>query len=162
MQKILISILVLMLSLPALANEGLFQDFDGNPRNMDTFTSSGSWLVLMIWAHDCRICDEEVGSFEQYHLKTDTKAFQVVGLSLDGMDGKSKALGFIRRHKLTFPNLIGELTEVMSYYRSMTHSMFVGTPSILLFSPQGEIKAVQVGPASPEAIEKFVSKNSSQ
>jgi len=144
---------------PAFANEGVFKDFQGNERSIDSFGGNGNWLVLMIWAHDCRICDQEVGSYEVFHHNSGDKNIRILGLSIDGESKKSKAVNFIERHDLTFPNLIGELNDVMAYYRNQTRTMFVGTPSILLFDPSGEIKAVQVGPASPEAIEKFVAKS---
>jgi peroxiredoxin len=157
-RKQLVFILLLILAVPVSANEGVFQDFKGNESRIDSFGGNGNWLVLMIWAHDCRICDQEVGSYEVFHHNSGDKNIRILGLSIDGESNKPKAVNFIDRHDLTFPNLIGELNEVMAYYRSKTRSMFVGTPSILLFDPSGEIKAVQVGPASPEAIEKFIAK----
>ena len=153
-------ILLLMLAAPVYANEGVFKDFEGNERRIDSFGGNGNWLVLMIWAHDCRICDQEVGSYEVFHHNSGDKNIRILGLSIDGESKKQKAVNFIDRHDLTFPNLIGELDDVMAYYRTQTRSMFVGTPSILLFDPTGEIKAVQVGPASPEAIEEFIAKSS--
>ena len=153
-------ILLLMLAAPVSANEGVFKDFQGNERPVTSFAGEGNWLVLMIWAHDCRICDQEVGSYEVFHHNSGDKNIRILGLSIDGESKKQQASNFINRHDLTFPNLIGELPEVMDYYRSKTRSMFVGTPSFLLFDPSGEIKAVQVGPASPEAVEKFIVKSS--
>jgi len=152
-------LLLLLLVSSVSANEGIFKDLQGNERPIGSFTGNGNWLVLMIWAHDCRICDQEVGAYEVFHHNSGNKNIRVLGLSIDGESKKQRAANFIDRHDLTFPNLIGELPEVMDYYRSKTRSMFVGTPSFLLFDPTGEIKAVQVGPASPEAIEKFIAKS---
>jgi len=153
-------LLLVFLLAPVSASEGVFRDFQGNERPVDTFAGDGNWLVLMIWAHDCGVCDQEVGSYEVFHHNSGDKNIRILGLSIDGESKKQQASNFISRHDLTFPNLIGELPEVMDYYRSKTRSMFVGTPSFLLFDPSGEIKAVQVGPASPEAVEKFIAKSS--
>jgi len=153
-------IVLLFLVAPVSANEGVFQDFQGNDRRIDSFGGNGNWLVMMIWAHDCRVCDQEAGSYEVFHHNMGNKNIRILGLSIDGQSNKQKAVNFIKRHDLTFPNLIGELPEVMDYYRSKTRSMFVGTPSFLLFDPSGKIKAVQVGPASPEAVEKFIAQSS--
>lgn len=155
-----IFILLFFLVTSVSANEGVFKDFKGNEQRIDSFGGNGNWLVLMIWAHDCRVCDQEVGSYEVFHHNSDGKNIRILGLSIDGKSNKQKAENFIDRHDLTFPNLIGELPEVVDYYRTQTRSMFVGTPSFLLFDPSGEIKAVQVGPASPEAVENFIAKSS--
>lgn len=144
----------------AAAEEGLFEDFDGEPRAVESYTGNGKWLVVMIWAHDCHVCNMEVESYAQFYDDYQDKNASVLGISLDGQAKKADAEAFIERHDLPFPNLIGELAPTMLFYAAQTQSQFRGTPSILLFGPDGELRAAQAGAVPVESIERFIAQNS--
>ncbi|MBT8428851.1 MAG: hypothetical protein KJN79_02970, partial [Gammaproteobacteria bacterium] len=72
---------------------------------------------------------------------------------------KAAALAFIERHDLPYPNLIGEPGMVSLYYASLTQESLRGTPTFLIFDPDGELAAAQAGAVSPEAINRFIAKN---
>jgi hypothetical protein len=47
----------------------------------------------------------------------------------------------------------------MLYYAIQTQSQFRGTPSILLFGPDGELRAAQAGAVPTTSIEAYIAKN---
>ncbi len=91
----------------------------------------------------------EVGAYKQFHQRHRKTTASVLGLTLDGAVGKEDALDFVNQHNLNFNNLIGEPETVMSYFQILTGSPWIGTPSFLIFGPNGELMAKQVGALSP-------------
>lgn len=130
--------------------------FDGKPARVSDHLDSGKWLVVMIWASDCRICNQEVSHYVDFHFVHQDEDARVLGISIDGQQGKAAAEQFISRHNVNFPNLLGEPDEVAAWYRRLTGSAFVGTPTFLFFDPRGELVAKQVGAVPTELIEKFM------
>ena len=135
-----------------------FYDFDGNSKAVeDTFTPE-KWTVLMIWRHDCHVCNQEATGYSFFH--EDNQQVQVVGLSTDGMTKKEQAETFISTHDVSFNNIIGELGAVMRYYQIKTGARFIGTPSFMIFNPQGQLMAAQAGAIPPDAIGNFIDSQS--
>ena len=111
-----------------------FQDFKGKSQVFENYLGKGKWLVVMMWASDCHICNREAHQYVDFHMiHSDTDA-TVLGISLDGENHKNEALGFIKKHS--------------------------GTPTFLIYSPKGELKAAQAGAVPTELIEDFIKKNS--
>lgn len=152
--------LMVLMAVSAHASEDtLFHDFDGQPRTVESFTGNGKWLVVMIWAHDCHVCNQEAESYAQFHEAHKDDKATVLGISLDGAAKKADAEAFIERHDLPFPNLLGELTPTMLYYSMQTQSQFRGTPTLLLFDPEGKLRAAQAGAVPTTSIEAYIAKN---
>ena len=59
---------------------------------------------------------------------------------------------------MDFDNLIDEPENIARLYRRLTGQQFVGTPTFLLFSPKGELRAAQVGAVPTNIIESFIEK----
>jgi len=134
-------------------------DFKNNPKTIKDFTGNGKWLLVMFWASNCHICNKEAHQYVDFHFTHSDKDATVLGISIDGQARFKEAEKFIKRHNIDFPNLIGEPEAVMALYSEYSNSRWVGTPSFLLFNPQGELKAAQVGAIPPEIIEDFIEKN---
>jgi len=77
---------------------------------------------------------------------------------MDGEEKKAQAAAFVERHALPYPNLIGEPEATMLYYMMQTGSPFRGTPTILVYDPQGKLKAAQAGAVPVENIEAYIAK----
>lgn len=156
----ILSLLGLFLFSPLASAEikGL-EDFKGKPQVLENFTGKGKWLVVMMWASDCHICNREAHEYVDFHMiHSDTDA-TVLGISLDGQSRKKAAEKFIKKHSVDFPNLIAEPEHVSSLYKELTGQYFSGTPSFLIFSPEGELKAAQAGAVPTTLIEDFIKKN---
>ena len=80
----------------------------------------------------------------------------MLGISMDGKEKLKDAEGFIKRHQLNFPNLIGEPVDVAMEYMHLTGAEWVGTPTFLIYGPGGTLLAKQEGAVPVELIEKFI------
>lgn len=152
--------LLLAVTLPAFSDDTILQDFAGNDAMLEDYTGKGKWLAVMYWASDCHVCNVEAHNYADFHNRHHEKDVEVLGISLDGAAGKKNAEQFIKRHKLTFPNLIGESDLVTLQYTFTTGDNRFGTPSFLLYNPEGELVAAQLGAVPVNTIESFIEKNS--
>jgi peroxiredoxin len=151
---------LMSLTLSVNAATGAFVDFDGEPRSISDYTGDGRWLMVMIWVHDCHVCNMEVESYAQFHAERYQDDAHVLGLSIDGAANKPAALDFIDRHDVPFPSLIGEFKDVAAHFQALTGTPFRGTPSILLYDPAGDLRAAQAGAVPVSAIEAFIAQQS--
>ena len=148
---------LLFASLPVWA----LSTFDGKPAEVSNYTGGGKWLVVMIWASDCHICNKEASQYVDFHFVHQDDDARVLGISIDGQAKKAEAEKFIERHKVNFPNLIGEPGEVAEWFARLTGSPFVGTPTFLFYDPSGKLVAKQVGAVPTELIEAFMEQQAS-
>lgn len=148
---------VALASLAVHASETL-QDFDGHPEKLADFVGHGKWSVVMIWAHDCIVCNREAHNYQAFYKKHKSTDAEMLGISMDGINGKSEAKAFIKRHHLTFPNLIGEPEEVAGIFEDLTGANWRGTPTFLIYNPRGELSAQQIGAVPVSLIEQFIQK----
>lgn len=140
----------------------LLKDFNGNGRSINDYTGNGKWLVAMVWASDCHICDKEVGNYVLWYERHKNINATVLGVSIDGWKNKSNALAFVDRHKITFPNLIASPAIVSNLIERLTGTPLYGTPTFLVFSPEGKLLAVQTGAVPTTLIDDFIQKNSTK
>lgn len=144
-------------SVPVMAIE--LQDMQGKPRALSDYTGKSKWLIVMFWVSDCLICNKEAKQYEQFHQQHKNKDASMLGISLDGPENLADAKKFIQDHKLTFPNLVGEAQQVALLYMDNTGQHWVGTPTFLLFNPQGQLKAEQSGAVPVKLLEDFIQAN---
>lgn len=134
------------------------QDFSGKPQSIENFAGQDKWLVVMIWASDCHVCNVEAEQYIQFHEQHKSKNAHVLGISIDGQTKKVDAEAFIKRHHTTFPNLIGEPFEVAQWFVDLTGADWVGTPTFLIYNPKGELVIQQAGAVPVNLIEDFIQK----
>jgi hypothetical protein len=63
---------------------------------------------------------------------------------------------FIARHGVNFPNLITDESNAAALYEQATGEAWIGTPTFLIFSPDGKLAAKQVGGVTQKLIEDFI------
>ncbi|NIP73334.1 MAG: TlpA family protein disulfide reductase [Gammaproteobacteria bacterium] len=153
--------LALALSLPAVASATL-RDLDGRVRQIEEFTGRGQWTVVMIWASDCMVCNAEAHRYVDFHTFHQDEDAGVLGISMDGQDGLADAQAFIQEHSVNFPNLIGEPEDVAAMYTRLTGRPWRGTPTFLIYGPDGELRAQQVGAVPTEVIVDFIARGGEQ
>lgn len=149
-----------LLILATSAHAGGLTDFNGTPKSFADYTGNGKWLVVMFWASDCHVCNKEAHEYVAFHSKHKDTDATVLGISSDGLDNKAAAQRFIDEHKVNFPNLIGSLEDVAALYYETIGDFWVGTPTFLIFDPDGKIRAAQVGAVPTAILEDFISQNS--
>ncbi len=154
-----LALLTLILSLAWLlpiSQANALQDFNGKPGAISDYSGKGKWLIVMIWASDCQVCNKEVHAYQDFHFVHSDEDAQVLGISIDGQARKAEAEKFLQRHKINFPNLIGEPAEVARLFTQLTGTYFAGTPAFLFYDPRGELRAQQLGAVPTELIEEFI------
>jgi len=151
---ILLAAMAMPLTVPA-AELSSFED----GLSVDRYKADGKWLVVMIWASNCPICNQEIDSYVEFHEAHKGDDARVLGISLDGESGKQAARDFVQRHAVSFPSLIGEPVEVAAMYSELTGLSFRGTPTFLVYNPKGELSAQQVGAVPTELIVHHIESN---
>ncbi len=141
------------------ANQGL-TDFNNVPQQIENVAGKGQWLVVMLWASDCHVCNQEAHQYIEFHNKHNKGQAHVLGISLDGQAKKQEAKEFISKHHVSFPNWIGEPVTVAELYQSLTGNDWVGTPSFMVYNPKGELVGAQAGAIPPALIESFIKQES--
>lgn len=130
------------------------RDLEGKPRNVNEFIGQGKWTVVAVWAHDCKVCAEEIGEMRALHAARGAKDITVLGVSIDGSRQMAQARGFVALHKLPFTNLVAEPEqEVMARFGG---GAFIGTPTFYIYEPGGKIVARRVGPLASRDAEEFI------
>jgi peroxiredoxin len=136
------------------------KDFNGKPSSIADYAGKGKWLVVMLWASDCIVCNEEIGNYTAFQTKHGGKDATMLGVSIDGAEKKNDAKAFLSRHKVNFPSLIGEPEQVASLYQELTGSDWRGTPTFMVYNPKGELIGAQTGAVPTDVIESFMKKQS--
>lgn len=137
---------------PASALSGM----DGKPASFDTLASKGKWTVVEAWASDCRACRSSI--HETVDFEAGNPDVAVVGISLDGDSGKANAEKFIDEFGLSFTNLLSNPSELDQYLYSTAKESFIGTPTFMVYDPEGKLRAVQPGIVTAEELAAFISK----
>lgn len=141
------------------ASAAQLQDMEGKQRQLGDYTGKGQWLIVMIWASDCLVCNKEAANYEAFYQKHRNQDATMLGISVDGMAKVADARHFIQDHKLTFPNLIGELEQVGLMVVDMSGMQWVGTPTFLIFNPAGKLAVADSGAVPVPLIEEYLAKH---
>lgn len=136
-----------------------FTDMNGKKYSLNDVRGKGKWLIVMVWRNDCHVCNNEVKQYMAFHKKNKKNLATVLGISIDGPEGKDKARAFIKRHKVNFPNLLVNNDMFATLYQAISGKRFLGTPTIMIFARNGTSMGQQPGAVPASVIEKFVKDN---
>ena len=156
---LIVSIMLTGLMFLPTTQASVLQDFNGQAKSINDYAGKGKWLVVMIWASDCLICNKEAHAYVDFHFAHSDDNAEVLGISIDGQANKVDALNFIEEHKLNFPNLIGEHEDVAYLFMQLTGNYLAGTPAFLIYDATGKLRVQQLGAVPPELIEDFIKQN---
>ena len=148
--------LILFFSLVAYASAGALYDLNGQKKRVEDYLGHGKWTVVMFWASDCHICHLKAPDYVAFQEKHKNDNIRMLGMVLDGKANKADAEAFIREYKVNFPNLTGDPEDVAGFYQDNTGSFFVGTPTFMIYSPDGEVRAADSGAVPVNVIEDFI------
>lgn len=147
---LLLSLSLLSVALPSHA----MTTMAGKPVKMEQLVGKGRWTAIEIWASTCSICRQTIHHLIEIDQRLPT--IDVFGISIDDQAGKAEAQRFIQQHKMRFPNFLSNAAEVDAYLVKHADETFLGTPTLLLFSPQGKLVAVQPGPVTATELKDFI------
>ena len=128
---------------------------------LDDLKGNGKWTLVMLWATDCHVCHIDKPEISAFHTKHKDDDAEVIGIALDGIERLGKVKNYIAANNPSFPSYVGDIAIIASHYYGMTEENLRGTPTYLLFSPEGELLGNNPGRLRVEAIEKFIARNKS-
>ncbi len=156
--------LLLCLATTALAGDApaKFVTLNGADAALGDYTGQGKWLVVKIWASTCHVCNETA---HEMVMLSDTRKqdVQVLGVAVDGLTNREGVLAFIERHGLNYPTLLDDGRGAAHEYRRGVQRSWGGwTPTYLIFTPEGELVAQNIGAVSASDVVRFVDGFTSQ
>jgi cytochrome c biogenesis protein CcmG/thiol:disulfide interchange protein DsbE len=131
---------------PAAPSLALTSLRDGKSASLADY--KGKVVLMNVWASWCGPCREESPLLQRWHERMQSRGGTVLGI--DTLDIKGDALGFIRKYRLTYPQLND---------REGTSIKKLGTaqyPESFLVDKNGRIVAVQRGPVDNAWLSKHV------
>ncbi|HEX3931067.1 MAG TPA: TlpA disulfide reductase family protein [Nocardioides sp.] len=111
--------------------------------------AAGSPLVVNVWASWCSPCRRELPLL----VRTARRGVRVLGI--DERDTESRARAFARSHGAVFPSLSDPDGKILASLRVLPQA---GIPSTLVVDPSGRIVARVVGPLTPRALARALTK----
>lgn len=140
----------------AAATPPLFQTLEGEFVSLDQYTGDDRWLVVMVWASDCHVCNQEAHNYEAFHRDSGNVRVRMLGVSVDGWSGRAAAGEFVSRHKISFPNLIVGPQQMSAILAGLSGQGLAGTPTFLVFAPDGSLRGQQAGAVPVKTIRDFI------
>jgi len=113
--------------------------FDGQQIDLNSLT--GNVVVLNFWASWCTTCEEEATDLQaawNYYQSQDN----VIFIGVDYMDSEQKAIAYIEKYNITYPNAPDTGGWVSSSFRVR------GVPETFVIDPSGKIASIKIGPYS--------------
>lgn len=152
--------LLLSLLLTTLISQSAiaFTDMDGKQDEITNHIGKNKWTVLEIWESNCHICRQHMPSMVKFDGKL--KNTRILGVSLDGQQGVEDAEEFIMEYDIKFPTILTNYVEMNIWMQQSIGESLRGTPTFILFDPEGKLVAAQPGPVPVESLEKFITKHS--
>ena len=150
-KSLLINIIgMLLLSSSALA----FTEFDGKKTTIEEQIGQGKWTIAEVWASWCHACMEHMPEMVEFNGKMDN--VRILGINIDGQKDKPKALAAIEEHNIPFKNIVSNSIEINAWMELNANEGLIGTPTFMIFDPDGKLVGLQPGQLSAKAMERFI------
>jgi cytochrome c biogenesis protein CcmG/thiol:disulfide interchange protein DsbE len=98
----------------------------------------GRWVLVNLWASWCPPCRQEAPLLERFWRRHRRRGLIVLGI--DVQDNSDDALSFVRRYRLTYPQLRSVGDERSAAFGS------TGVPENFLVDPHGRLALIWRGP----------------
>lgn len=150
--KRLTSLSILLLTITISANVSAMTNMNGQPASIQSFAGKGKWLIVQAWSSSCPICNQTMPELvKSAHSFPNAK---LIGVSLDNNNAKTQR--FIKKHNINFPTLLSNNNEFDAYLKRVAKERLTGTPTFLIFSPDGKLAAMQPGSVPPQTLKNFL------
>lgn len=121
------------------------QSFEG--RMLDTKAMRGHVVLVNFWASWCVTCIDEAEELEQAYQMYKDQGVEFIGV--DWSDTESKALAYLEKYGITYPNGPDLGQRIYQSYRLR------GVPETYLIAPDGRLSSVRIG--AFQSLEEIVS-----
>lgn len=155
---LLVGLATFQVSLAEEVPELGLKTLEGQPASLKEYVGKGKWTLVMFWATNCPICEQNKPQISAFHQEHADKDAEVVGIAIDGMAARDKIKAVLDQQPVSFPNYVGELALLAINFQIAAGEPLRGTPTYWFFNPQGELLAVNPGPVRKEAIEVYMAR----
>ncbi len=129
---------------------------NGEAGSLEDHVGKGKWTLVMFWETTCAICKQQEPEYAKFHKDHKNKDAEVIAISIDGTDNIKLVSDYQQENSLPYPVMVTDKPEVREKFLAATQETFRGTPTYLLFSPEGELKAAQPGMLPATSVEKYI------
>ena len=140
------------------SNAFAFTDMNGKKDSINNHIGKDKWTILEIWESNCPACRMHMPEMVKFDGKL--KNARILGVTLDGQEGIENAEDFISEFDVKFPTIVTNYVEMNIWMERSIGESLRGTPTFILFDPEGKLVAAQPGIVSVASLEKFISDNS--
>ncbi len=103
----------------------------------------GRWVLVNVWASWCVPCRAESPALERFYEARRGRDFTILGI--DSNDLSDDALAFVRRYRITYPQLRDGSGDF-----SQDELRTTGVPESFLVDPDGRLVVHSLGPVSDD------------
>lgn len=126
--------------------------------------ANAHWLLIKLWSVDCGVCRQQVPVVSKIYANAmaasdaneESYTLTVLGISIDSVDRKKEVEQYIKAQAPAYPNWRGEYFSLAQWFKTVALEDFRGTPTYLLFDPEGGLAAVQTSILKLDSIDKFI------
>jgi len=137
-----------------------FTDLDGKPDSINNHIGKDKWTILEVWSSDCTACRFHMPEMVEFDGKLDNA--RLLGVTLDGQAGIKDTKEFLAEFDVEFPTIVSNAIEMNIWMQQSIGESLRGTPTFILFDPEGKLVAAQPGIVAISSLEKFIMSNSTK
>jgi thiol-disulfide isomerase/thioredoxin len=139
-------------------NAQAFTDLEGKPDSINNHIGKDKWTIVEVWSSDCQACRMHMPEMVEFDGKL--KNARLLGVTLDGQAGIEDAEDFLLEYGVKFPTIVTNPIEMSIWMEQSIGESLRGTPTFILFDPEGKLVAAQPGIVAVTSLEKFITSNS--
>jgi len=113
-------------------------------QSAERMLEENKWNLVAVWALDCITCEEQKPALSQFHRTY--SQLNVVGLSIDGQAALTAIRNKLAQQPVPFTNYLVDQTDINRFFDTYLQAIFYGTPTYILYSPDGQVADVHAGP----------------
>lgn len=152
--KISTLVLLMLFSIPASAID--LVTLNGQQESVHSLQRNNMWTLVMLWSLDCVACEQQKPMIDSFHRDHSKSNAQVVAVSTDGDQAMDEVSEFLKPSSYAFDNYLSVTDLFSDQYLKETESSFKGTPTYLLYGPDGALVGMHEGVLQRAQLEEIV------
>jgi len=129
---------------------------DGQNESVDSVKRNSMWTLVMLWSLDCVACEQQKPMIDSFHKNHRKSNAQVVVVATDGDNYKDQVIDFLSDSNYSFDNYLAKTDIFTTQFEQETNAAFLGTPTYLLYAPDGKLAGVHAGLLQRDQLEQIV------